>query len=105
MRRSARKRVLRAVVLACALSGTASGSTEMTVTIDDLPTHGALPQRIQRLTIAEQIISVLRRHAVPEVYVFVRRADTGPSGVHGHLDDMAPGAVCASETIPSLTPI
>jgi peptidoglycan/xylan/chitin deacetylase (PgdA/CDA1 family) len=65
------KRVLWAVVLACAFSGTASGATEMAITIDDLPTHGPLPQGMQRLAIAEQIISVLKRHAVPEVYGFV----------------------------------
>jgi peptidoglycan/xylan/chitin deacetylase (PgdA/CDA1 family) len=65
------KRVLWAVVLACALSGTASGATEMAVTIDDLPAHGALPQGMQRVTIAEQMISALKRHAVPEVYGFV----------------------------------
>jgi peptidoglycan/xylan/chitin deacetylase (PgdA/CDA1 family) len=65
------KRVLWAVVLACALSGAASGATEMAVTIDDLPTHGALPQGMQRVTIAEQIISTLKRHAVPEAYGFV----------------------------------
>jgi hypothetical protein len=68
------KRVLRAIALACAFSGTASAATEMAVTIDDLPTHGALPPGMQRVTIAEQIISVLKRHAVPEVYGFVNGA-------------------------------
>ena len=43
----------------------------MAVTIDDLPTHGALPKGTQRTAIAERIISILKRHAVPEVYGFV----------------------------------
>jgi peptidoglycan-N-acetylglucosamine deacetylase len=71
---TAMKRVLRAMALACAFSGTASAATEMAGTIDDLPTHGALPPGMQRVTIAEQIISVLKRHAVPEVYGFVNGA-------------------------------
>jgi peptidoglycan-N-acetylglucosamine deacetylase len=65
------KQVLWAVMLSCALAGRASGATEMAVTIDDLPTHGALPKGTQRTAIAEQIISILKRHAVPEVYGFV----------------------------------
>ncbi len=65
------KRVLWAVVLAGALAGRSSGATEMAVTIDDLPTHGALPKGMQRSAIAEQIITILKRHAVPEVYGFV----------------------------------
>ena len=51
----AMKQVLWAVMLSCALAGRASGATEMAVTIDDLPTHGALPKGTQRTAIAEQI--------------------------------------------------
>jgi peptidoglycan-N-acetylglucosamine deacetylase len=65
------KQVLWVVVLACALAGRASGATEMAVTIDDLPTHGPLPKGMQRAAIAEQIISILKRYEVPEVYGFV----------------------------------
>ena len=65
------RQVLWAVMLSCALAGMASAATEMAVTIDDLPTHGALPKGTQRTAIAEQIISILKRHAVPEVYGFV----------------------------------
>jgi peptidoglycan/xylan/chitin deacetylase (PgdA/CDA1 family) len=65
------RQVLWVVILSCALTGRASGATEMAVTIDDLPTHGPLPKGMQRAAIAEQIISVLKRHAVPEVYGFV----------------------------------
>jgi len=48
------KQVLWAVMLSCTLAGRASGATEMAVTIDDLPTHGALPKGTQRTAIAEQ---------------------------------------------------
>jgi len=68
---TAMRQVLWVVILSCTLAGNASGVTEMAVTIDDLPTHGALPKGMQRTVIAEQIISILKRHAVPEVYGFV----------------------------------
>jgi len=52
------------------LPGWATAHTELAVTIDDLPTTGALPPGITRAAIVEQIIEILRRHAVPGVYGF-----------------------------------
>jgi peptidoglycan/xylan/chitin deacetylase (PgdA/CDA1 family) len=65
------KRVLWAMGLVCLLARAASGATELAVTVDDLPAHGALPRTMQRMTIAQHMISVLKQHAVPEVYGFV----------------------------------
>ena len=48
----------------------ATAQTELAVTIDDLPTTGALPPRITRAAIVEQMIEILRGHAVPGVYGF-----------------------------------
>lgn len=45
--------------------------TELAVTIDDLPTTGTLPAGTTRAAIVEQMIEVLRRHAVPGVYGFM----------------------------------
>src|SRR5262245_6218235 len=63
------------VFIGCLLSATvgpvqATTHTELAVTIDDLPTTGALPPGTTRMAIAEQIIDALRRHAVPGVYGF-----------------------------------
>lgn len=41
------------------------------VTIDDLPTHGAIPSSIKRLDIATQMLKALKKHQVPEVYGFI----------------------------------
>ena len=60
-----------AAVLVCALRTVALAGTEMAITIDDLPTHGALPPGMQRVDIARRIISVLKERAVPGVYGFV----------------------------------
>jgi peptidoglycan-N-acetylglucosamine deacetylase len=67
----AMKRVLWAIGLVCMLARAASGATELAVTVDDLPAHGVLPRTMQRVAIAQQMISVLKRQAVPEVYGFV----------------------------------
>ncbi len=63
-----------AALLVCALRGVALAGTEMAITIDDLPAHGALPQGMQRVEIARRIISVLQARAVPGVYGFVNGA-------------------------------
>jgi peptidoglycan-N-acetylglucosamine deacetylase len=68
---TAMRRILWTAVLLCGLASAASGATEMAVTVDDLPAHGPLPREMQRLAIAQRMISGLRRHAVPEVYGFV----------------------------------
>jgi peptidoglycan-N-acetylglucosamine deacetylase len=76
------RQVLWVVMLACALVGRASGATEMAVTIDDLPTHGPLPKGMQRAAIAEQIISILKRYEVPEVYGFVNGGQIRDNPAH-----------------------
>jgi len=58
----------------CALRTVALAGTEMAITIDDLPTHGALPPGMQRVDIARRIISVLEERAVPGVHGFVNGA-------------------------------
>jgi peptidoglycan/xylan/chitin deacetylase (PgdA/CDA1 family) len=40
------------------------------VTIDDLPTTGALPPDTTRVSIVDRMVEILRRHAVPAVYGF-----------------------------------
>ncbi len=65
------KSVLWAMGLVWVLARAASGATELAVTVDDLPAHGLLPRTMQRVAIAQHMISVLKRHAVPEVYGFV----------------------------------
>jgi peptidoglycan-N-acetylglucosamine deacetylase len=61
------RRILWAAVLVCGLASAASGATELAVTVDDLPAHGPLPPDMQRVPIAERIISALRRHGVRAV--------------------------------------
>ena len=72
-RRRGRRRALLTWFLAALLGlfpGVATAHTELAVTIDDLPTTGALPVDTTRAAIVEQMIKVLRRHAVPGVYGF-----------------------------------
>src|SRR5438552_3556238 len=44
--------------------GLAFGATEMAITVDDLPAHGALPPGTTRLAIAERMIAVLKQRAI-----------------------------------------
>ena len=66
--------LLLTALLVCALRTVALAGTEMAITIDDLPAHGALPQGMQRVEIARRIISVLKERTVPSVYGFVNGA-------------------------------
>ncbi len=50
--------------------GRATAHTELAVTIDDLPTTGALPPDTTRVSIVDRMVEILRRHAVPAVYGF-----------------------------------
>ncbi len=50
--------------------GLATAHTELAVTIDDLPTTGALPPDTTRVSIVDRMVEILRRHAVPGVYGF-----------------------------------
>jgi peptidoglycan-N-acetylglucosamine deacetylase len=49
----------------------ATMTTELAVTIDDLPTHGPLPRGMGRLAITSRIIAALKKHGAPGVYGFV----------------------------------
>jgi peptidoglycan-N-acetylglucosamine deacetylase len=53
---------------------------EMAVTVDDLPSHGPDFVGIDRLAIAERMLSVFRAHHLPPVYGFVnaKRIDEHP---------------------------
>jgi peptidoglycan/xylan/chitin deacetylase (PgdA/CDA1 family) len=61
------RRILWTAVLVCGLASAANGATELAVTVDDLPAHGPLPPDMQRVPIAERLISALRRHGVRAV--------------------------------------
>jgi len=50
--------------------GLATTHMELAVTIDDLPTTGALPPDTTRVSIVDRMVEILRRHAVPAVYGF-----------------------------------
>lgn len=65
------RRVIWAMVLVLGLTSSTTGATELAVTVDDLPAHGPLPPDGQRLAVAQRLIAVLKRHAVPEVVGFV----------------------------------
>jgi len=72
-RRPGRRRALLTWFLAALLGlfpAVATAHTELAVTIDDLPTTGTLSVGTTRAAIVEQMIEVLRRHAVPGVYGF-----------------------------------
>lgn len=67
-----RRALVPAVLALFLLTGPASpaAATELAVTVDDLPTNGALPRGATRLAITTQMIQALKRHAVPGVYGF-----------------------------------
>jgi peptidoglycan/xylan/chitin deacetylase (PgdA/CDA1 family) len=46
-------------------------STDVALTVDDLPTHGPDYPGIDRLRIAEELLAAFKRHRVPQVYGFV----------------------------------
>lgn len=77
-----------AALLVCAFRAVALAGTEMAITIDDLPAHGALPPGMQRVEIARRFIGVLKERAVPGVYGFVNgakvRDDPGYSEILKH---------------------
>lgn len=61
------RRIIWATVLVLGLTSSATGATELVVTVDDLPAHGPLPPDMQRVPIAEQMISALQRHGLRAV--------------------------------------
>ncbi|MNL21596.1 Polysaccharide deacetylase [compost metagenome] len=44
---------------------------KMAITVDDLPTHGALPPGVTREMIATKMTKIFKKHKVPEVYAFI----------------------------------
>src|SRR5579864_2462550 len=68
--RLARNRIM-SLVLLLLLSGTAAAAQEVAVTVDDLPSHGALPPGMSRADVARSILKTLRDYRVPKVYGFV----------------------------------
>jgi peptidoglycan-N-acetylglucosamine deacetylase len=60
-------RIIWATVLILGLTSAVTGATELAVTVDDLPAHGPLPPDMQRVPIAEQMISALHRHGLQAV--------------------------------------
>jgi len=62
---------LATAILSCLLPSKASGLTEMAITVDDLPTHGAMPKGTSRLEIAQRMVRDLRKHRAGGVYGFV----------------------------------
>lgn len=68
----ARSRPLFAALL-LALSGLGSrvGAQEVAITVDDLPSHGALPPGMTRTDVARDILKTLREYHAPQVYGFV----------------------------------
>jgi peptidoglycan/xylan/chitin deacetylase (PgdA/CDA1 family) len=46
-------------------------SQQVAITVDDLPSHGALPSGMTRTDVAKRIVGTLRQAHVPKVYGFV----------------------------------
>jgi peptidoglycan/xylan/chitin deacetylase (PgdA/CDA1 family) len=63
---------------------TVPGVIEVAVTVDDLPRHGQDVPGVSRLDLHRQMLEVLQRHHVPEVYGFVNG-----SKLVGHPEDQA----------------
>jgi peptidoglycan/xylan/chitin deacetylase (PgdA/CDA1 family) len=59
------------LLLLLLLCGTAAAAQEVAVTVDDLPSHGALPPGMNRADVAKSILKTLRDYRVPKVYGFV----------------------------------
>lgn len=59
------------VLLSAGAAAARVDAMEMAITVDDLPSHGALPLGTTRLQIAERFISALTAAGVPSVYGFV----------------------------------
>lgn len=49
----------------------ATGNIKVAVTVDDLPTHGALPPGVTLEEVATKMLATLKKHRVPEAYAFI----------------------------------
>lgn len=75
-----------ALVLSTAVGAGPVAGTELAVTVDDLPTHGALPAGTTRLAVAARMIRALTRHAPPDVYGFTNAGQlSGDPGLEAIL--------------------
>src|SRR5207249_1679729 len=70
------------VVLALLFPSAVTG-TDLAITIDDLPTHGAIPPGITRLAVVDRIIEVLRRHGIRDAVGFVNGGQIADTPEHG----------------------
>jgi peptidoglycan/xylan/chitin deacetylase (PgdA/CDA1 family) len=60
--------------IAALIAGVAQAETksfDIAITVDDLPVHGALPQGMTRVGIAQSYLATLKAHHVPEAWGFV----------------------------------
>ncbi len=53
------------------VSAFSQGATKVAITIDDLPTAGALPAGVTWEGVATKMIAAFKKHKVPEVYAFI----------------------------------
>src|ERR1043166_8493466 len=61
----------------------ATGAQEVAVTVDDLPSHGALPPAMTRVDVANSILKTLKDYRAPKVYGFVnaKKLETHPDEI------------------------
>ena len=61
----------------------ATGAQEVAVTVDDLPSHGALPPSMTRVDVANSILKTLKDYRAPKVYGFVnaKKLETHPDEI------------------------
>ena len=57
-------------LLSVVLAAPDVAATELAVTVDDIPAHGAVPDGTTRRDISAEMIRALERHAIPGVYGF-----------------------------------
>lgn len=60
-----------ALILCVLYSSSVLAATQVALTIDDLPRHGAIPAGVTRLQIARQILDTLEKHHLQGVYGFL----------------------------------
>src|SRR5258708_19337039 len=81
------------------LTAGAALSQEVAVTVDDLPSHGALPSGMTRSDIARSILKSLKDAHAPKVYGFVnaKKLELHPQ----HIEVLKP---CPAPTFPPAHP-
>ncbi len=69
-------KILRIVLGLLFIAITSQAKIKMAITVDDLPNHGNLPPGVSRKDVTTKILSVLKKHKVPEVYGFINAGRT-----------------------------